>query len=1029
MRLGILGPLSAADDAGREVRVTAARQRTLLAALLVWANRPVQVDELAEVVWDGQPPGGAARTVRSYVMRLRLTVGPEIAARILTRDPGYLCRLAEDELDVLRFETLCREGADAARAQAWQQADDLLGQALKLWRGAPLLDVPSQALREQFTPRIEQLHLQALEDRAEAGLRLGRHDQLVPELRELTAQHPLRERFHAQLMLALARGGRQAEALETYQDARRVLVQELGIEPGPELRRLQERVLAGDDELAAPSADSRAAAAAALSPAAGPVPRQLPAGVRHFTGRQAQLDALTGLVDEFDREAATGGAVVISAIGGTAGVGKTALAVHWARRVADRFPDGQLYVNLRGFDTAEPLPPTDALAGFLRALGVPGHEIGPDPQERAARYRSLLAERRMLVVLDNARDAEQVRPLLPGSDGCVVLVTSRDSLAGLVVRDGAARLDLDALAPAEAIALLRTLIGARVEAAPDAAEALADQCCRLPLALRIAAELAATRPDASLDLLVAELDDQGRRLDLLDAGGDPRAAIRPVFSWSYLHLEPAAARAFRLVGLHPGTDLERYAAAALIGVEAEHADRLLGRLGQAHLVQPTGGVGRHGMHDLLRAYARELADAEEGDEQRKPLTRLFDHYLYTTATAMDILYPAEADRRPRVEPPPAGPIVPMPDQASAKAWLEAELANLVAAARYTADHGWPTHTTRLASTLFRHLDTSGRFPEAAVVHECARRAAAQTGDQDAQAAASSNLGVLEWRHGRYKAAAEHFVQALAAAGASGDRAGQIRALGNLGLVELRQGRYKAAADYCHQALPLVREAEDRVTESRLLANLGGIELRLGRHDQAVEHFERSLALCRAAGDRGSEAYALANLGLADLLCGRPEQAAARLGQALAIFRGDGDRAGEIDALARLGRVALKTAQPEKAAEQLERALAMAREDGMPDCEVEVLNTLGELALATGRAQAAVAQHTAALDLAEQVTDDYELARAHRGLAYTYAVLGDKEQAAGHRREALVVYRRLGTPEAEELSAAEGEGAEESGSEG
>ncbi|HEY3872595.1 MAG TPA: BTAD domain-containing putative transcriptional regulator, partial [Actinocrinis sp.] len=612
-------------------------------------------------------------------------------------------------------------------------------------------------------------------------------------------------------MLALARAGRQAEALEAYQRARRTLVDELGIEPGPQLRRLQERVLAGDEELAAPAGEGRetASAVAAAAPAA-PVPRQLPAAVRHFTGRQAELDALTRLAGEPGPADAAGGAVVISAIRGTAGVGKTALAVHWARAAADRFPDGQLYVDLRGYDAELPLPATVALAGFLRALGVPGPEIGPDEQQRAAQYRSLLAGRRMLVLLDNAHDAEQVRPLLPGADGCVALVTSRDSLAGLVVRDGAVRLDLDTLPPTEAVALLQTLIGPRADAAPEAARTLAGQCCGLPLALRIAAELAVTRPDDALDALVGELADRGRRLDLLDAGGDPRAAVRPVLSWSYRHLEPGAARAFRLAGLHPGPDLERHAAAALDGTDAQQADRLLGRLAQAHLIQADGGAARYTMHDLLRAYARELAAAEPDELQpRAALTRLFDLYLHAAVAAMAVLYPAEADRLPHAEPPPAGTAVPMPDEAAARAWLEVELPNLVAAVRHAAGHGWPTHATRLALTLFRHLDISGRLPEAAYIHEYARRAADETGDAQAQAAASSNLGVLEWRRGRYKAAADHFLQALASSRASGDRDGQIRALGNLGLADLLGERYQQAAERLDRALALFRERGDR----------------------------------------------------------------------------------------------------------------------------------------------------------------------------------------------------------------------------
>jgi transcriptional regulator with XRE-family HTH domain len=396
-------------------------------------------------------------------------------------------------------------------------------------------------------------------------------------------------------------------------------------------------------------ADSSRRVGTGRGAAATKVPRQLPTAVAGFTGRAAESAALTRILD--DAGAGVPETVVIAAISGTAGVGKTALAVQWAHQAADRFPDGQLYANLRGYDQDQPMPAADALAGFLRALGLAGREIPLAEDERAARYRSLLAGRKLLIVLDNARSVEQVLPLLPGSPGCAVVVTSRDSLSGLVARYGAARLELDRLPPGEAVGLLRALIGRLVQDDPGAARTLATQCCGLPLALRVAAELAAARPDVPLAGLVTELADQRRRLDLLDAGGDPRTSLRAVFSWSYRHLGPEAARAFRLAGLHPGADFDSYAVAALTGTGLGQARTALDALARAHLVQPAG-PGRYGLHDLLRAYARELADAGDGEaEQDAALTRLFDHYLHAASIAMDALYPAERDRRPRIRPP------------------------------------------------------------------------------------------------------------------------------------------------------------------------------------------------------------------------------------------------------------------------------------------------------------------------------------------------------------------------------------------
>src|SRR5216683_2467376 len=576
MEFCLLGPLVVRRGAVA-VPVPRGKQRAVLAALLLSANKPVQVDDLAETLWGAESPRSARVTVANYVKRLRYAFGDGGRDRIRTMPHGYLIEVRASELDVFRFEAITAAARSAARGGSWAQASERARSAWSLWRGEPLGDVESEALAQREVPRLVGLRLQALETRLDADLHLGGHADVIPELRHLADAYPLHENLHALLMLALYRSGRQAEAQAVYRHVRHVLTEDLGTEPGKEIRELHHRILTADPALTLPV------------PAPGPhghlvvVPRELPAAVSHFTARDSELSALTGLAGM-----ATPGTVVISAIGGTAGVGKTALALYWAHQVADSFPDGQLYVNLRGYDPEQPVPAADVLAGFLRALGVPGTDIPAEIDERAARYRSLLAGRRMLVVLDNAGSAEQVRPLLPGSPGCMTVVTSRDSLAGLVARDGATRLDLDLLPLADAVSLLRALIGERADADPVAAEALAARCCRLPLALRIAAELAAARPAAPLARLVGELADQQRRLDLLDADGDARTAVRAVFSWSCRHLDPDAASAFRLACLHPGPDLGRYAIAALTGATLEQAERMLGVLAQAHLIQPAG---------------------------------------------------------------------------------------------------------------------------------------------------------------------------------------------------------------------------------------------------------------------------------------------------------------------------------------------------------------------------------------------------------------------------------------------------------
>ena len=794
----------------------------------------------------------------------------------------------------------------------------------------------------------------------------------------------------------------------------------------------------------------------------GPVPAQLPADVDVFTGRVQELTELNGLLSttptQADATEAAGGgstAVVISAVSGTAGVGKTALALRWAHQVRAEFPDGQLYVNLRGYDPDQPLSPGYALAGFLRALGVAGADIPPEVDERAAAYRSLLDGRRILIVLDNAATVEQVRPLLPGTPSALVVVTSRDALAGLVARHGARRLDLDLLPPEDAVVLLGALIGARVAAEPDAAAVLAGQCARLPLALRVAAELATTRSTTPLAALVKELADLQRRLDLLDAGGDPRTAVRAVFSWSYQHLPAEAARAFRLLGLHPGPDLDPYAAAALPHTSVEQAQHLLDLLARAHLIGPTS-PGRYGMHDLLRAYATNLASGEDSEEeQRAALTRLFDHYLATAGAAMDTLYPTEAHRRPRV-PPPATSTPPVPDPPAARAWLDAERITLTAVCAHTAARGWPGHTTGLSSTLYRYLDTGGHYPEALTIHTHALHAAYDAGDRVGEAHALTNLGTVYWRQGRYQQAAEHHQQALALFREIDDRVGEARTLGNLGLVYRRQGRYQQAAEHQRQALALFREIDDRngeanaldtlgivyqqqgryqqaaehhqqaltlfhkiddrAGEARALDNLGAVYSRQGRYQQAAEHHQQALTLFREIGNRAGEAYTLGNLGLAYSRQGRYQQAAEHQRQTLALFREIGERSGEANALTSLGAVYQRQGHYPQAAEHHQQALTLFRELGERSGETEALNGVGETHHATGHPEQARAHHAAALTLATQIGDRYEQARAHNGLAHTHHATGDSDQARHHWRQALTLYTDLGVLEADDVHA-------------
>jgi DNA-binding SARP family transcriptional activator len=691
MKIGVLGPVEV-WVAGRPADAGHARQRAVLAVLALDAGRVVPIEVLIDRVWGEEPPRSVRNIVYGYVARLRVLVGngTDPAITLSRRPGGYLLQAAPDQMDLTRFRRLVAQAADA---EDEERARRLLGQGAALWRGPALADLDSAWLNAMRTT-LELERVAAAADLGDIRLRCGEHAALVGELTALAAAAPGDERLIGQLMLALYRSGRQADALRRYDLTRRYLADELGADPGPQLSALHRKILRADPGLAVRPAAIRVAAPGASvagnGPHPAPPPRELPADVSAFTGRVAELRRLDRLMTGCDARAGRAPAAVIFAVSGTAGVGKTALAIHWAHQVADRFPDGQLHVNLRGYDPARPMTAADALAVFLHALGVPDEEIPAGEDRRAARYRSLLAGKRMLVVVDNARTAEQVRPLLPGAATCAMVVTSRDSLAGLVARDGAARLDLDLLPLDDAVSLLRELIGARADADPPAAAELARQCSRLPLALRVAAELAAARPDVPLLDLIAELADEQRRLDVLDADGDPRTAVGTVFSWSYQHLDPGLARAFRLTSLHPGPDFESQAVAALVATTLDLARRLLEALARAHLIHPTG-PGRYGMHDLLRVYGRGLTEAEEGEKQaREALARLTDHYVHAAASAMDGPYPP-------VAPAPAvtEPMVTTPG------WLDEQRALLIAAA---AEFAGPRHATRLDLTLLRRAD-------------------------------------------------------------------------------------------------------------------------------------------------------------------------------------------------------------------------------------------------------------------------------------------------------------------------------------
>jgi DNA-binding SARP family transcriptional activator/tetratricopeptide (TPR) repeat protein len=977
----LLGAVEARID-GRAVVLGHARQRCVLSVLLVEPGRPVPVDQLVDRVWGEDAPQRATGALYSYLSRLRSAVAGAAEVEIARQPGGYVLTVDPQTVDLHRFRrlmTLARE------SESDQSATELIAQALGLWRGEPFagLDTPWLAsmrrllLGERFAAEL---------DRNDMLLRLGRHSELLPALAAAVADHPLDERLAEQSMLALYRCGRQADADEQYRRIRRQLADELGSDPGAGLRRLHERILAADPTLTVTTGAQLAA------PVPRTVPAQLPADVRAFTGRSGELAALDRLLapPEGDEPPLT-----VALLSGTAGVGKSALAVRWAHRVRAAFPDGQLYVNLRGYDAEQPVAVADALAGFLTALGVRGAEIPPGIDERAGRYRSELTGRRVLVLLDNASSVEQIRPLLPGTGSCLVLITSRDSLPGMVAVHGAERINLDLLPLADAVGLLRRLIGIRVDREPSVAADLAAACARLPLALRIAAELAATRSDVSLTELVAELGDHQMRLDLLDAGGDPRAAVRAVFSWSYQNLPADSARAFRLLGLHPGDTVHVDAVAALIGAEAGEARRLLGVLARASLIH-VGRGGRYGMHDLLRAYAAELASGHDpAPDRRAALDRLFDHYLAGSVAAMNTLYPEEI--------PAAG------DQDAARSWIEAERPNLAAACTYGAAHGWYQHTIALAGTLFRYLDAGGPVAEAVTVTASAVSAARAVGDREAQARALSDLGRLHRRQGRLDDAVETYRQALILYADLGERAAEAVALRNLGSVHWRLGDYRQAAEHYRRAWKHYRRLGDEAGQADALVRLGLVDARLGHETQATERLRSALELSMRLGDRFSEAYVLSLLARLSDQPEHLEQAAVHLEQSLAVVRQAGDRTAEAYALTDLAAVDARGGRLIQAAGHLRDALILHRRIGDRASEAEALNDLGQVLRAAGDVAEASAQHDQALLLAREIGDRYEQARAHDGLAAAYEELGDPGGARPHLERARGIFADLAVP--------------------
>ena len=851
MFFGYLGSLLI--EAGHAGTVTPApRLRTFLAVLLTRAGRPVAVDELAEFVWDGGPPNRAPDTLRTHAMRLRRTLGDAAGARIVTRGPGYLIEVTDDEVDALRFARACREGAAAYRSGQWTAARNALAGGLALWRGDPLADIPSQLLRDAEVPSLHRQRLQALQWRIDADLQLGGGEELVAELETLIAQEPLREQLHALLMTALARAGRTSEALAAYRTARDLLVSEFGIEPGSELRELQRIILAGDQP------GPRAAVHVTYG-THRPVPHQLPAAARHFTGRAAELK-------ELDKVLEHAGTVTISSIGGMAGIGKTTLALHWAHKVADRFPDGQLYANLRGFGPGAPAIAADVLRGFLDALQDPGKPLPPGEEAQEALYRSLTADRRVLIVLDNVRDEQQVRPLLLGWVSCLTLVTSRNQLAGLVATNGAMPLSLDLFTESEARELLSRRLGQeRLAAEPTAADQLVASCSGLPLALSIAAARAALAPRLPLWTLSEQLAERG--LDSL-SGSDPYADLRSVFSWSYQRLSPEAARLFRRLPLFPGPDVSATAAASIdpAGPTAE----LLAELTSANLLEEYV-PGRFRLHDLLARYAQECSEQEDTEDVRRRVVELILTWYASAAVAATRT--VDPGRR---SVPETGEPDPVPSGLGSKPealqWLESERHNLVAAVNLADKLGLDTVAATLPLTLWSVFTLRGLWHEQLNTNLTGIEAARRVRDLDAEAYLHHSISVAYVRLGQAEKGIDGLHRALAIRQSQGDVAQQAVIRITLGHVYSSLGRVPEASTECNQATTLVQQSGNQRSVCVTLSNLGWLRWQLKQPEEALQCYLKAQKIIDTMPDSPLSGAVWTNLAGIYLELGRTDDA-------------------------------------------------------------------------------------------------------------------------------------------------------------
>jgi DNA-binding SARP family transcriptional activator len=913
----VLGPVRTWRD-GQEIDLGGTGPRAVLGLLAIAGGYPVPRRELVTALWNGRPPPSAVNVIQTYVKRLRHSLEPARPARTRSTilpwiGDGYALRDSTVDLDLTRFRRLVGVGLDAHRGGDLAQAAERLGEALSIWHGAPLADLAFLAEHPDVVALAAE-RWAAVARYGEAMLDTGRASEAVSVLEAAVVAQPLDEAAHVRLVRAYRAAGRRGEAFDAYHAVRRRLVDELGVDPGRELVAVHADLLA-EDRGPAPAAPLV-------------VPAQLPADTAGFAGRADQLRRLDALL----LDVSPASSPLVICVAGTGGVGKTTLAVHWAHRVVARFPDGQLYVNLRGFGpSGSAMSATDAVRGFLAAIEVPPARIPAGLDAQVGLYRSLLSGRRMLIVLDNARDTEQVRPLLPAAPGCLALVTSRNELAGLATAGGAHPLRLEPLPVSEAGQLLERRLGAgRLAAEPAATGEIVDRCGGLPLALAIAAARAAARPRFPLAALASELRASRDNLDGF-AGGEQAADLRAAFSWSYQALTPTAARLFRLLSLHPGPDLTAPAAASLAGVPPARIRPLLAELTRAHLLdEPT--PGRYALHDLLRAYATELVSTVDDEPDRRAARhRLLDHYLHTAHRGVQLMEPERRSLALAPAPPGTTP-EELTDLGMARAWFAAERAVLLGAVAVAARHDLDRYAWQLPWMLEVFLEWQGHWTDLVTTQTTAIRAGARLDDQRAQAHAHRVLVHAYGRLRRFDEARRHGQQAFALNVELGHPGGLAAIHRTLSWLLECQHRYGEGLHHDQRALELYRAAGNPAGEADALNAIGWSHALLGDHRLALQHCQQALAIFIDIDHTHGQANTWDSIGYAHHHLGDHEQAIRCYRTAIGLYRKLGNRYYGATTLVHLGESELAAGDAQAARATWARARDILDELGHPDAE-------------------------------------------------------------------------------------------------